>query len=108
MKPGSIQDRAIQTYTKEIATYIAVVVRNAMEDFHNKHLSDEQMAELNPIIRNAIFTALYARETATLLPRSKEFVLSQAMHIPEYWEEPEFVNGFLPGTGQGPGVDDEG
>jgi len=31
-----------------------------MEDFHCRHLSDEQMAELNPIIRNAIYTALYA------------------------------------------------
>lgn len=36
------------------AMYIAMVVRNAMEDFHAKHLSDTQMAELNPIIRNAI------------------------------------------------------
>ena len=40
------------------AKYAAIVVRNAMEEFHCKHLSDEQMEELNPIIRNAIYTAL--------------------------------------------------
>jgi hypothetical protein len=45
---------------RRCAKYIAMVVRNAMEDFHCRHLSDEQMAELNPIIRNAIYTALYA------------------------------------------------
>ncbi|MBL7223548.1 MAG: hypothetical protein ISS72_06835 [Candidatus Brocadiae bacterium] len=101
-----MQDRAIQAHTKEIATYVAIVVRNAMEDFHREHLSDKQMGELNPIIRNAIFTALYARETATLLPRSKEFVRSQAMHIPSYWEEPEFLDGFLPQTGHEAGVGD--
>jgi len=35
--------KAIQEFTK----YVAIVVRNAMEDFHCKHLSDEQMKELN-------------------------------------------------------------
>jgi hypothetical protein len=34
------------------------------------------MVELNPIIRNAIFAALYARETAAILPHSREFVIS--------------------------------
>jgi hypothetical protein len=34
MKPGSTQDKAVQADTKDIATYIAVVVRNAMKDSH--------------------------------------------------------------------------
>ena len=41
-----------------LAMLIAAVVRNSMEDFHCKYLSDAQMKELNPIIRNAIYTAL--------------------------------------------------
>ena len=41
-----------------LAKAIASVVRNQMEDFHYKYLSDEQMKELNPIIRNSIYTAL--------------------------------------------------
>ena len=45
--------------TQTVATYISMVVRNAMEDFHCEHLSDGQMKELNPIIRNAIGTALH-------------------------------------------------
>ena len=40
--------------TEDRAMYIAMVVRDAMENFHHKHLSDEQMKELNPTIRNAI------------------------------------------------------
>lgn len=37
---------------------VAMYLRNAMEDFHVKHLSDEQMAELNPIIRQTLFDVM--------------------------------------------------
>jgi hypothetical protein len=76
------------------ATYVAIVVHNAMEDFHRNHLSDNQMRELNPIIRNAIFTALYAEETLCQSERSKEFVKYHWELIPPYWEEPELLKGF--------------
>ena len=45
--------------TKDLAMYVAMAVRNAIKDFHHKHLSDEHMKELNPIIRNAICTAFH-------------------------------------------------
>ena len=35
-------------HTQDLAMYIAMVVRNAMEAFHSEHLSDEQMKELAP------------------------------------------------------------
>ena len=54
--PASFSDEP----TKLMAKIIAMTVRNEMEDFHVKHLSDAQMKELNPIIRNAIYTTLYA------------------------------------------------
>jgi ribonuclease HIII len=79
---------------KDYAKYIAIVVRNAMEDFHCKHLSDEQMQELNPIIRNAIYTAIYAYETDKQSELSKQSVDYHFMSIPKYWEEHEFTKGF--------------
>ena len=78
---------------KTFAKYIAMVVRNAMEDFHCEHLSDKQMKELNPIIRNAIYTAIYAYETHKQSDLSKHFVDYHFMSIPKYWEEPELVGG---------------
>lgn len=45
-----------------LAKSIAFHVRNAMEDFHVMYLSDEQMRELNPLIRNAIYTFLIDNE----------------------------------------------
>ncbi|MCM1140959.1 MAG: hypothetical protein NC453_20505 [Muribaculum sp.] len=42
----------------KIAKAIAVYLRNQIEDFHVKYLSDEQMRELNPLIRNAVFSFL--------------------------------------------------
>ena len=41
-------------------TVAAMVIRDAMEEFHAEHLTDAQEAALNPIIRDAIYTALYA------------------------------------------------
>jgi hypothetical protein len=79
---------------KTKATYIAMAVRNAMEDFHSEHLSDEQMKELNPIIRNAIATALYAVEHAEDNPLAMAYVLHQFRLIPNYWEPPELSGKF--------------
>ena len=31
---------------EEMAMYLAMVIRNALEDFHCRHLADEQMKEL--------------------------------------------------------------
>lgn len=61
-----------------LAKTIAAVVRNAMEDFHVKYLTDEQMKELNPIIRNAIYTIL----------KREDLLLNYFMvFVPEYWED---------------------
>jgi len=79
---------------QELSKYIAIVIRNAMEDFHCQHLSDAQMEELNPIIRNAVFTALYAYEASEKTTYAKSFVEFQLLCIPKYWEEPELLKDF--------------
>jgi len=76
------------------AKYVAIVVRNAMEGFHQKHLSDQQMKELNPIIRNAVYTAIYTREASDKSDKARVFVKYHLASIPDYWEEPEFLEGF--------------
>jgi hypothetical protein len=76
------------------AMYIAMVVRNAMEDFHAKHLSDTQMAELNPIIRNAIYTALYVIDRRHSDLRAKASMKFTYDMIPSYWELPQLIDEF--------------
>jgi hypothetical protein len=76
------------------AKYVAMVVRNAMEDFHSEHLSDKQMKDLNPIIRNAIAKALYALEHAGDNPLAKAHIIQQLRMIPNYWEDPELEDEF--------------
>ena len=78
----------------DIAMFLAMVVRNAMEDFHCKHLTDVQMKELNPIIRNAIFTGLHALEHVDESETALAFVNFQEMVMPSYWEEPELTEDF--------------
>lgn len=88
--PTDKMDAAMRSYAK----YLAIVIRNAMEDFHHKYLSDEQMKELNPLIRNAIYTAFYANENQDRSSRAKEYVRYHSSMIPKYWEEPELLGGF--------------
>lgn len=79
---------------------IAMIVRNEMEDFHAENLSDEQMKELNPIIRQAIFNAVNLLAVLEN-PQSNKEQLDQALSItdfemsliPDYWEVPEHVSG---------------
>ena len=75
--------------TKEFACYIA------MEDFHCQHLSDDQMKQLNPIIRNAVCTAIHAFENYEDSPQAKQFVDFNFMLIPKYWEPPELLPDYL-------------
>lgn len=86
-------DKKIQEGMKFQSKYISIVIRNAMEDFHMKHLSDEQMKELNPLIRNAVYTALYAMQYSNDSLKLREFVGSQIEMIPRHWEEPELLVG---------------
>lgn len=79
---------------RTFAMFAAMVVRNAMEDFHSQHLSDEQMKQLNRIIRNAICTAMHAffnRES----PPAKRFIDYHMQMIPKYWEQPELLEGYV-------------
>ena len=84
-------DKEIQDYLKANAKVVSIIIRNAMEDFHVKHLSDAQMKELNPIVRNAVYTALYAMQYSKDSLRAREFLGEQMEYIPDYWEEPELV-----------------
>lgn len=85
------------THRQKEALIIAMHVRNEMEDFHVKNLSDAQMKELNPIIRKAILEGLTLWEKGmwhSLYNKDKkpdEWVESLGwtlMMIPDYWEIP--------------------
>jgi len=75
------------------ALVTALVVRNAREDFHAEHLTDEQMKKLNPIIRDAIYTALYAIHRGEEEPWCRRFFGHHLKMIPPYWEAPELQAG---------------
>ena len=98
--PDAEEVNSFQAYAK----YIAMVVRNSMEDFHSKHLTDEQMKELNPIIRNAACTAIHAFHSCEHSEEARKFVEFHFRMIPRYWEPPELLPDYLQlwGNGSGP------
>jgi hypothetical protein len=78
---------AVNEKVNHTAKLIAAIVRRQMEDFHCKYLSDEQMKELNPIIRNAIYTALVRIEE-----NPDAMSMYYNFFVPDYWEDCELVN----------------
>ncbi len=69
------------------AKSIAAYVRCFMEDFHCKHLTDAQMKELNPIIRNAIYTFLKDYADGDFFGISG----TCACNLASYWEDCEYL-----------------
>ena len=67
------------------AKLIAAAVRNNIEKFHIKYLSDAQMKELNPLIRNGIYTALIN------LYDDADYFKFYAQYVPDYWEDCELA-----------------
>lgn len=84
------------TAKEKLSLLIAMHIRNKMEDFHCDHLSDDQMKELNPIIRKAVLESLiYSEESEKVveagIPKDKieKWTFSVGLlirMIPDYWE----------------------
>lgn len=90
----NVQERVMDVFCEKLdedndylAKTIAAYVRMNIEDFHHKYLSDEQMKELNPLIRNAIYTFL---EDWTNGHFSKIWG-TRMLNCPEYWEDCEYI-----------------
>lgn len=89
------QEPLLDPATKQLANLVAIVIRNAMEDFHCEHLSDDQMRQLNPIIRNAVATALHAFNNYETPGAARRFLDYNSSCIPSYWESPELLPGYV-------------
>lgn len=81
---------------KKVAFWLALAVRNEIEDFHacDSELTikntDRYMPEFNRSVRNAIYTGLYSLINYGRETWSKNYADFIA-DIPDYWEEPELL-----------------
>jgi hypothetical protein len=86
------------------ATFLAMCVRNAMEgtvhggELGDLSLTDEQMAALNPIVRNAIATGLHAMSNPGN-PAVTRYINFQMMLVPSYWERPQLLAEYIETVG---------
>jgi hypothetical protein len=69
------------------AKAIAAHIRENIEEFHRKYLSDAQMKELNPLIRNAIYTFLKDEYDG----RYMDISAVCRYNLPSYWEDCEYI-----------------
>lgn len=88
------QEKTIKVFQKKLednnymAKTIAAYVRQNIEDFHARYLNDEQMKELNPLIRNAIFSFLEDYETGKI----GKIWGTRLLNCPDYWEDCKYVD----------------
>ena len=92
--PGENQP-VLSEENHQLARYIAMVIRNAIEDFHCRHLTDDQMRELNPLVRNAVATAMHAFDHYERSSAAMEFVDYHFRSIPKYWEPAKLLEGYV-------------
>lgn len=84
----------------ERAMVLAMCVRNAMEgtihggELGDLSLTDEQMAVLNPIVRNAIATGLHAEEHYVTNKPARAYLNFQRQLVPQYWESPVLLDDY--------------
>jgi hypothetical protein len=86
------EDRPSREALVQAAMVIARFVRDALEDFHCDHLTDEQMAELNPLVRKGIVEALVIIEALTSPDPELRAGAEAALALnapPSDWEQPE-------------------
>lgn len=82
------------------ATLLAMCVRNAMEgtvhggELGRASLTDEQMAALNPIVRNAIATGLHAEFHYFRGRAARSYLDFQSALVPTHWERPELLDDY--------------
>lgn len=86
---------------QSLATVLAMSIRNALEgvvhggELGSLSLTDEQMRILNPVVRNALASALHARSNYHRHRAASVYLDFQAGLVPDYWEPaqllPEYV-----------------
>ena len=88
-------DEGVTERMRVQALVIAMTIRNAVEDFHgcSRGPTDEQMAVLNPIIRNGALTALHALGADH--GRRRDWAAAQLLIMPEYWEPPRLLPDYV-------------
>lgn len=83
------------------AMVLAMSIRNALEgtlhggEAGELSLTDEQMARLNPLVRNGVATALHARAHYLTAKAARSYLDFQAMLVPDYWEPPELLEDYV-------------
>lgn len=86
------------TLAKDIqqsATIMAMVVRKALAESHREHLSQEQVQELNPVIGDAIATALHAFQHFEGSEKAKQFVAFHFQNVPADFRQPELLGYYV-------------
>jgi hypothetical protein len=95
------------------ATLLAMTVRNALEgtlhggELGDLSLTDEQMAILNRVVRDAAATALHAKAHYLTSNAARQYLDFQAMLVPGYWEPPELLDDYVESWASDPGPRDD-
>lgn len=73
------------------AMYISTVVSRVLDESLPHLLSVNQQSEFYRLIKDGIFSAIFAEATSKTSWKSNAFIVSMRMKVPTYWEPPELL-----------------
>lgn len=94
-EPRSSDPLAPDVKYQNRAMRMATFVRNELEDFHAELLTDEQMAQLNRLILNGIYTGMMAEKIARTNPRAQTYLVLHDMMAPKDIDPPALTEDFV-------------
>ena len=77
------------------AVCIGILVHNELKESLAAHLSNDQIAELDPLICNAIYTGFYAMMTAPDDHAARVYTDYAERAVPGYWKPPKLTEHYL-------------
>lgn len=96
MASKRVSRKTMDDNTIEMAKVLAMCVRTAIEDLHSTGaITDATMAELNPLVRNAIATGLHAIHLQAEWHPAFNYIRFMQSQIPDYWESPELLDDLI-------------
>lgn len=89
---GVMQERKIADDLQLTAMCVTTIVIESMEELVGQCLLDQRGDELYRLIKDRVFSALYAEANLSASIKNRMFILSAKQRLPSYWEPAELLN----------------
>jgi hypothetical protein len=89
---GAVQARKVADDLQLTAMCVATIVIEGMEELVGRSLLADRRDELYGLIKDRVFSALYAEANLSASIKNRMFILSTKQRLPSYWKRAELLD----------------